>query len=104
MKALLKRIFPFLFVERTIPVHVEHTENSEAHKPVPRINHEEQIVVERAPCPGGYHTTYMLFRRQGSNVFIPFPESNFRLTTHEWQEETLRELAEKGFVLQLKKS
>lgn len=104
MKALLKRIFVFLFVERSMPVQSEHAKCSDDHKPVPRLNREEQITIEHAPCPGGYHTTYMLFRKQGSNVFIPFPESNFKLTTREWQEETLRKLMAEGFMLQLKES
>lgn len=104
MRALLKRIFGFLFTKPITHVDNTLTEGTNEQEPTQRLNSEEQVTVEHAPCPGGYHTTYMLFRRAGSKEFIVFPEYNFKLTTHEWQEETLRKITEAGFKLQLKGS
>lgn len=62
----------------------------------------EHILIEHAPCADGvHHTSYQLVRSPRSKVFTTFPESNFKLTPPEWQEETRRQMAEQGFKLHL---
>lgn len=56
------------------------------------------VSVDHAPTPKG-HTSYMLVDGEEPNTVVPFPESNFNLTTSEHQEGIREQLAKEGFAL-----